>query len=167
MKSLATAYSTEQKLQLIRKGELSAIENLKGFLAVIRKTNRRINAVLHVNDKAIDEAKVVDKKIKAGKAGGLAGLAIMVKSNISVTDLPITCASKTLENYYGTFDADVIARIKAEDGIVIGMANMDEFACGSSGENSAFGATDNPAAPGKIPGGRQRMAHYIQQRSAG
>ncbi len=150
---MVTAYSTEQKLRLLRKGGLSAAENVKGFLDVIRKRNRQINAILHVNNNAVAEAEAVDKKIKSGKAGKLAGLAVAVKSNISVTGLPVTCASKTLENYYGTFDADVIARIKAEDGIIIGMANMDEFACGSSGESSAFGSTDNPVAPGRIPGG--------------
>lgn len=150
---MVAAYSTEQKLHLLRKGGLSAAENVKGFLDVIRKKNRQINAILHVNNNAVAEAKAIDKKIKSGKAGKIAGLAVAVKSNISVTGLPVTCASKTLENYYGTFDADAIARIKAEDGIIIGMANMDEFACGSSGESSAFGPTDNPAAPGRIPGG--------------
>ncbi|MBI2549554.1 Asp-tRNA(Asn)/Glu-tRNA(Gln) amidotransferase subunit GatA [Candidatus Woesearchaeota archaeon] len=145
--------STGQKLLKIRKGEITAAENIKGFLNVIRKNNTAINAILHINDTAVKEAEAVDKKIKSGEAGKLAGLAIAVKSNISVIGLPISCASKTLENYYGTFDADVIAKIKAEDGVIIGMANMDEFACGSSGESSAFGRTDNPAAPGRIPGG--------------
>ncbi|MBI2143358.1 Asp-tRNA(Asn)/Glu-tRNA(Gln) amidotransferase subunit GatA [Candidatus Woesearchaeota archaeon] len=147
------AYSTEEKNSLIKKGKITASENIKGFLNAIRKKNGRVNAILHVNENAVAEAEAVDRKIKTGKAGKLAGMAIAVKSNISVTGLPVTCASKTLENYYGTFDADVIARIKAEGGIIIGMANMDEFACGSSGETSAFGATHNPAAPGRIPGG--------------
>ena len=153
MNSVTPSYSTEHKLQLIRKGELSAAENVKGFLAVIKKNNRGINALLHASGNAVAEADVVDRKIKAGKGGKLAGLAIAVKSNISVAGMPVTCASKALENYYGTFDADAIERIKAEDGIIIGMTNMDEFACGSSGETSAFGPTDNPAAPGRIPGG--------------
>ncbi len=137
----------------IRKGQITASENIKGFLSAIRKKNPPINAILYANKDAVAEAEAVDRKIKAGKVGKLAGLAIAVKSNISVTGLPVTCASKTLENYYGTFDADVITKIKAEDGIIIGMANMDEFACGSSGETSAFGPTDNPAALGRIPGG--------------
>ncbi len=146
-------YSTEEKKSLIKKGKITASKNIKGFLNAVRKKNGSVNAILHVNENAVAEAEAADRKIKAGKAGRLAGLAIVVKSNISVTGLPVTCASKTLENYYGTFDADVIAKIKAEDGIIIGMANMDEFACGSSGETSAFGATHNPAAPGRIPGG--------------
>lgn len=143
----------EQKIAKIKRGELSAVENIRNFLNIIKAKNSKVNALLYVNENALKEAAAVDKKLKQKKAGRLAGLAITVKANISVLDLPVSCASRTLENYYGTFDADVIKKAKAEDGIIIGMANMDEFACGSSGESSAFGATDNPAAPGKIPGG--------------
>ena len=153
MRLLANAYSTEQKLNLIKKGEISAAENIRGFLNAIRKGDKGVNAFLHVNENAVAEADAVDKKIKAGRAGRLAGLAVAVKSNISATGMPVSCASRTLENYYGTFDADAVAMIKSEDGIIIGMTNMDEFACGVSGETSAFGPTDNPAAPGRIPGG--------------
>ncbi len=143
----------ENKIAKIKKGELSAVENIRKFLSVIKEKNRSINALLYVNENALKEAAAVDKKLKQKKAGKLAGLAIAVKANISILDFPVSCASRTLENYSGTFDADVIKKIKAEDGIIIGMANMDEFACGVSGETSAFGATDNPAAPGRIPGG--------------
>ncbi len=143
----------EQKIAKIKRGELSSVENIKNFLGVIKEKNGRVNALLYVNENALKEAAAVDKKLKLKKAGRLAGLAIAVKANISVVDFPVSCASRTLEGYSGTFDADVIKKIRAEDGIIIGMANMDEFACGSSGESSAFGATDNPAAPGKIPGG--------------
>ncbi|MAG16094.1 Asp-tRNA(Asn)/Glu-tRNA(Gln) amidotransferase GatCAB subunit A [Candidatus Woesearchaeota archaeon] len=143
----------ETKLSKIKKGELSAVENIRNFLQVIKAKNKDVNAILNVNENALKEAAAVDKKIKQKKAGKLAGLAISVKSCISVLDLPLTCASRTLENYSGTFDADVIKKIKEEDGIIIGMANMDEFSCGASGESSVFGPTDNPAAPGRIPGG--------------
>lgn len=143
----------KDKIIMIRSGKLSAADNVKNFLQVIKAKNPGINAIIHVNKDAVEHAEAVDRKIKRKKAGKLAGLAIAVKSNISVLGMPVTCASNTLSNYSGTFDADVVSRIKAEDGIIIGMANMDEFACGSSGETSAFGPTDNPAAPGKIPGG--------------
>jgi aspartyl-tRNA(Asn)/glutamyl-tRNA(Gln) amidotransferase subunit A len=143
----------KEKLGMIRRGELSAVQNIKGLLQKIRKEDKKINSFIAINENAVAEAEEVDRKIKKGFAGKLAGLAIAVKSNISVKDLPVTCASKTLENYKGTFDAEVITRIKEEGGIIIGMLNMDEFACGASGETSAYGATDNPAAPGKIPGG--------------
>jgi len=143
----------QDKLSKIKKGELSAAKNVENFLKVIKAKNKQVNAILHVNENALKEAAAVDRKIKQKKAGKLAGLAIAVKSNISVIDLPVNCASRTLENYSGSFDSYVIKKIRAEDGIIIGMTNMDEFSCGSSGESSAFGATDNPAAPGRIPGG--------------
>jgi len=143
----------QQKLKDIKSGKLTAEQNIRNFLARIEKENKKINAVLYVNEDAVKKAKETDEKIKKGKAGRLAGLAIAVKSNISVEGLPVTCASKTLENYHGTFDADVIKKIEDEDGIIIGMTNMDEFACGSSGETSGFNQTENPAALGRIPGG--------------
>ncbi len=141
----------KDKLTALKSGKVSAVDNVEGFLKKIK--NSSLNAVLHVNENVVADAEVIDKKLKAGKAGKLAGLAIAVKSNINVRDLPITCASKTLHDYYGTYDADVIGKLRDEDGLIIGMTNMDEFACGSSGESSAFGPTKNPAAEGMIPGG--------------
>ncbi|HLC66941.1 MAG TPA: amidase family protein [Candidatus Nanoarchaeia archaeon] len=135
----------------IRAGKISASAHIQELLNVIKQKNKGMNALLFVNPNALREAEQVQHKGK--KAGKLAGLGIVLKSNISAVDMPISCASKTLENYYGTFDADAVQRIRAADGIIIGMANCDEFACGSSGEYSAFGATQNPAAPGFIPGG--------------
>jgi aspartyl-tRNA(Asn)/glutamyl-tRNA(Gln) amidotransferase subunit A len=142
-----------EKLQLIRQGKLTAEQNIKQFLEKIKKDEKNINAFLEINKNALKDAKEIDKKIKKGNAGKLAGLAIAVKSNINVRGMTASCASKTLENYKATYDATVIEKIKKEDAIIIGMTNMDEFAAGSSGETSAFGATKNPACPEKIPGG--------------
>jgi aspartyl-tRNA(Asn)/glutamyl-tRNA(Gln) amidotransferase subunit A len=114
---------------------------------------KEINAFIEVNGKALKTAREVDKKIASGKAGRLAGYVVAVKSNINVLGLKATCASKTLENYVSPYDATVIKKIKEEDGVIIGMTNMDEFACGSSGETSYFGPTQNPRARGRIPGG--------------
>lgn len=124
-------------------------EKTKKYLEAIEKDNlkgKKINALLHVNKNAAEEAK------KASK-GKLAGMVFAVKSNICVQGMIANCASKTLENYKAGFDASVIEKIKSDGGIIIGMANMDEFACGSSGETSAFGVTKNPAALDRIPGG--------------
>ena len=143
----------KEKIQKIKARKLTAEQNIKQFLDKIKKDNKRLNIFLHLNSNALDEAKKVDKKIKEGKAGKLAGLAIAIKSNINVKGLIANCASKTLSNYISTYDATVIEKIKAEDGIIIGMVNMDEFACGSSGETSAFGPIQNPSAFGRIPGG--------------
>jgi len=145
-------WGTLGKLEAIKSGELSAAENVQRALERIGKLNKKLNAFIELNPNA--EAEAIDRKFKHGaKVGKLAGLTIGVKSNISVKGLRSTCASRTLENYVSTYDAEVVKRIRAEGGIVVGMTNMDEFACGSSGETSAFGPTDNPAAPGHIPGG--------------
>ncbi len=127
-------------------------ENLTNYLDRIEK-NRKINAFIELNPDAKRDAKKVDEKINSGTAGKLAGLLIAVKSNINVRGLRATCASKTLENYVSPYDATVIEKIRKEDGVIIGMTNMDEFACGSSGESSYFGPTQNPSAKGRIPGG--------------
>ena len=146
-----------EKLKLILSGKLTCVDNIKKFLENIEKDNERgnkINAVLHLNHNALEDAKKVDYKIKKKeKLGKLAGLGIIVKSNICVNGLITNCASRTLEDFKAPYDATVIEKIKKEDGIILGMANMDEFALGGSGENSAFGATKNPAALDRIPGG--------------
>jgi len=125
-------------------------DKVKKYLEVIKKDNGKINAILHLNDKVLEEAKSVDSKAKKGK---LYGYVFAIKSNINVKDLITNCASKVLEDYVAPYDATVIEKIKAEDGVIIGMTNMDEFAAGGSGENSAFGCALNPNAKDRIPGG--------------
>ena len=104
-------------------------------------TKDKYNAILQVNP---------DQK---GGKGKLAGKKISIKANICVKGLNASCASKVLENYEAPYDATVVKKIKDEGGIIVGIANCDEFASGSSGETSAFGPTQNPAVPGYIPGG--------------
>jgi aspartyl-tRNA(Asn)/glutamyl-tRNA(Gln) amidotransferase subunit A len=145
---------TKAKFEAIQSSDLSAVENVQRALEKLSKINPKINAFIEPNPDAIAQAEAIDRKLKQGeRMGKLAGLAIGIKSNIDVKGLRATCASRTLEDYVSTYDAEVIKRILKEDGVIIGMTNMDEFACGSSGETSAFGATNNPAAPGHIPGG--------------
>src|SRR3989344_775391 len=145
------------KVKLIKTGKLKAVDNVKGFLSVIEKDNKKgkvINGVLVLNKKSIEDAKKLDERIKKGeKTGRLAGLGIIIKSNICVEGIECNCASKTLEGWIAPYDATVILKIKKEDGIILGMANMDEFACGGSGETSAFGPTKNPVKLDLIPGG--------------
>jgi aspartyl-tRNA(Asn)/glutamyl-tRNA(Gln) amidotransferase subunit A len=146
----------EEKIKLLKSGKISAVENVKGFLKEIDRNDHngnKINAFLELNKDILKEAEDVDKKIKNSKAGRLAGLVFSVKSNINVVGMHASCASKVLEDYKCGFDASVIRKIKDEDGLIIGMTNMDEFACGGSGETSAFGPCKNPIALDKIPGG--------------
>lgn len=130
-------------------------EKLKIYLEKIKKENKNINALLEIKKEKeiLEEAKIIDEKIKKGNAGRLAGKIIVIKANINVKGMNASCASKVLENYKSPYDAYVISKIKEEDGLIIGMANMDEFASGSSGETSAFGPTRNPIRNDLIPGG--------------
>jgi aspartyl-tRNA(Asn)/glutamyl-tRNA(Gln) amidotransferase subunit A len=129
-------------------------DKVKKYLDKIKKEDKKINAFLHLNEHALKEAKELDEKVKkTGKKGRLYGYVFAVKSNINVKGLIANCASKVLENYISTYDATVIEKVKKEDGLIIGMTNMDEFACGGSGEKSAFGATRSPKAPERIAGG--------------
>lgn len=127
-----------------------AEQKVKAYLEKIKLEDKKVNAFLHLNENAIEEARRIDAKAKKGR---LYGYVLGVKSNINVKGIVCNCASKTLDNYRATYDATVIEKIRAEDGVIIGMTNMDEFACGGSGENSAFGATQNPVAPGRVAGG--------------
>lgn len=135
---------------------VTTLLKLQNYLAEIEKNDKKgkkINAFLQLNPNAIKEAKEIDEKIKQGNAGRLAGKIIAVKANINTLGMNASCASKTLENYKSPYNAGVIEKIREEDGLIIGLTNMDEFACGWSGETSAFGATNNPQALGFVPGG--------------
>jgi len=142
------------KLKQIKSGKLSAVKNLMQFSRKIATPETKdLNIFLSLNENAIEQAKTIDKKIKENRAGKLSGLCFAVKSNISVKHMKTTCASKVLEDYTSPYNATVINKLLAEDAILIGMLNMDEFACGASGETSAFGPTKNPKNPELIPGG--------------
>jgi aspartyl-tRNA(Asn)/glutamyl-tRNA(Gln) amidotransferase subunit A len=142
------------KLKEIKSGKLKTVDNVLAFSKKIAtKKSKDLNIFLHLNEDAIEQAKEIDKRIKKGTAGKLAGLCFAVKSNISTKHMITSCASKVLENYTAGYNATVINKLLAEDAIILGMVNMDEFACGASGETSAFGPTKNPRNPELIPGG--------------
>lgn len=146
--------STLKKIELLKAGELSCEQNAKDFLSNIEKNNKKYNIFLEIFDSALEKAKKLDKKRNSGeKLGKLYGLVVAIKSNISYTGATISCASKTLESYKGTFKADVVEKLEQEDAIIIGIVNNDEFACGSSGESSTFGKTINPQSESRVPGG--------------
>ena len=119
------------------------------------KSQSALNAFIHVlpYEKTIARAKHIDAKVKSGQYGRLAGMVVAVKDAIVVKDESATAGSQILKNYVSPFSATVIERLENEDAIVIGKANMDEFAMGSSNENSSFGPALNPLDTSRVPGG--------------
>ncbi|MBS0616397.1 MAG: Asp-tRNA(Asn)/Glu-tRNA(Gln) amidotransferase subunit GatA [Verrucomicrobia bacterium] len=138
-----------------KSGAISAEEIVKKTLHNIETFDSRVGAFLRtLKNRALEKAALLDKKRKSGKPlGKLAGIPIAVKDNIHVQGELTTCASKILHNYRAVFDSTATRLIEAEDGILIGKTNMDEFAMGSSTENSAFQSTKNPWNLKCTPGG--------------
>ncbi|MCS7363904.1 MAG: Asp-tRNA(Asn)/Glu-tRNA(Gln) amidotransferase subunit GatA [archaeon GB-1867-035] len=142
------------KINALRSGELSAVENLEFFIDRIEKLNSKLNAFIDLRfDESRRQAEIVDKQLSRGVVGKLSGLCIAVKANINVKGFIVSCASKTLSNYVAPYDAEVIRRIRREQGIIIGITNMDEFACGTTGCRSFYGPTINPRVEDRVPGG--------------
>jgi aspartyl-tRNA(Asn)/glutamyl-tRNA(Gln) amidotransferase subunit A len=138
----------------VKNGNISAEDFVARTIERIQKIDDKLHAFLSLNNKAIDQAREIDKKIKANKeVGQCFGMPISIKDNICIKDTKTTCASKMLEDYVSPYDATVIEKLKQQDAIFIGKVNMDEFAMGLSTEFSAFGASKNPWNTDYIPGG--------------
>lgn len=135
--------------------EFSAREAIQQLYKTIDVKDKHIQAYLFTNrDRAYEEARVIDASIARGEKVGLfAATPIAIKDNILVADEPCTAASKILVSYTASYNATVIEKLRAAKAICIGKTNLDEFACGSSTENSAFHSTKNPRNLVKVPGG--------------
>lgn len=137
----------------LRSGEVTARELTQACLDAIKEKDGEIHALLEVYDDALSQADAADARIKNGTATPLSGIPIIVKDNILVEGKIASAASKILENYRATYDATIIAKLKEAGVVFVGRANMDEFAMGSSTEQSAFGPTKNPHDTTRVPGG--------------
>jgi len=137
------------------KKEFSALELCQAYLDKIKNDNKKINAFLIINeDLAISQAKKIDEMILEGREMPvLAGIPFAIKDNILVENIKCTAGSKILENYIAPYDAQVIKKLKEKEAVILGKTNLDEFAMGSSTENSAFGSTRNPYDLSRVPGG--------------
>ena len=129
----------------IKNMDFSAEEYVSQVLAKIRKVDLEINAYITLNERALEAAASIDKRIRMGEnVGSLAGVSVGIKDNICTKGLKTTCASEMLEDYVPPYDATVVERLKNNDAILIGKLNLDEFAMGSTTEYSVFGPTHNP-----------------------
>ena len=141
-------------IQEVKTGNISAEDFIGKTIERIQSVDDKLHAFLSVNDKAIDQAREIDKKIKSGeKVGDCFGMPISIKDNICIKDSKTTCASKMLENFIAPYDATVITKLKQQDAIFVGKVNMDEFAMGLTTEFSAYGPSKNPWNLEHVPGG--------------
>jgi len=150
---LRTYKNHEEKLRLLKEGNLSLRKNVEDFLSRIQ-TKSNLNAFNFVfAEEALQAAEVIQQKINSGSAGKLAGMVLAVKDVLAMEAKPLTCSSNILKNFSSLYTATAVQKLLDEDAIIIGKTNCDEFAMGSSNENSAFGPVKNPVDESRVTGG--------------
>ncbi len=141
-------------LERLNRGECRSEDVVNSVLDAIRRTDGRVHGYLTLNEAdALEQARAADRARGQGAKGRLLGVPIAVKDVLNVKGQPCTCGSKILKGYISPYDATAIARLRAEGAIFVGRTNMDEFAMGSTTENSAYGVTRNPWDLAYVPGG--------------
>ena len=151
---MSLAISAIKYVNEIKNGNLTAEEFISKTFERIKKIDDNLHAYLSLNDNAIEQARQIDKRVKAKENVGVClGMPISIKDNICVKGTKTTCGSKVLEDFVAPYDATVITKLKAEDAIIIGKTNLDEFAMGLTTEFSAYGPSKNPWNSEYVPGG--------------
>jgi aspartyl-tRNA(Asn)/glutamyl-tRNA(Gln) amidotransferase subunit A len=134
-------------------GEETVEERLREYISAAQR-RKNLNAFLSLfEEESVESARQIDARIRSGSAGPLAGMIVAVKDVLSMKGKVLTCGSRMLEHFEAIYDATVIERLRDADAVIVGKTNMDEFAMGSSGENSAFGSTKHPIDETRVPGG--------------
>lgn len=148
-------YTAAETAAAVAAGTVSAVEVAQAHLDRIDAVDKKVNAFLHVDTEgALAAARAVDdKRAKGEELGPLAGVPLALKDVFTTKGVPTTCGSKILEGWIPPYDATLTSRLKDAGVVILGKTNMDEFAMGSSTENSAFGTTGNPWDLSRIPGG--------------
>jgi len=149
------ALSVRETARRVSAGEVNLEEHVASRLERMPRMDRDVHAFLYVaKEEAIERAREIQKRANRGeKLGRLAGVSLAIKDNICVKGMPATCASRILEGFVPPYDATVIEKIRREDGIIFGKANMDEFAMGNTTTSGAFGPTRNPWDLERVAGG--------------
>ncbi len=138
----------------LQSGEISSVELTKEYIRAIEEANPKINAFVHTTfDTALEGAAIADRLLKEGNASVLCGIPMTLKDNICTDGLLTTCCSKILDGFRPYYDAAVWEKLKATGAVLLGKANMDEFAMGSTSESSCYGAPLNPRNTGHVTGG--------------
>lgn len=146
--------SLQQMQQQLGARSLSSVELTRAFLERIAATDQQVNAFITLSEEsALQAAEKADRRIAGGDAAALTGIPLALKDIFSTEGILTTCASKILANYVPPYDATVVGKLKAQGAVFLGKLNMDEFAMGSSNENSAFGVVRNPWNLQCVPGG--------------